>query len=248
MSGAASGFDDRNVTEHRSSRRYPMQLDVRLTRNGGESGNFRTRNICHDGMYIDTRNADLQPGEQLTAELLEQPQQGSVQPFEVVVMHHTGRGIGVLVPDIGIDLLRILTWPAADPSVNLAVLSMTGHGPWEHRLGCNLDAAEPADSTEVRVSRDHAGHGAVITLDAGPMLDLRAAGLVQCVREFARCYRVTKVIVDLGRTLRIQDSGLAILLLLKRYLERRLRSIRLVNATAAIRRRLEQLPAAFEID
>lgn len=74
-----------HVTEHRHLGRRPLEADVRPT-----------RNICHDGRYIETRNVDLQPGEKRTAQLLEHPQGNAAQPFEGVVMRHTGHGIDLL--------------------------------------------------------------------------------------------------------------------------------------------------------
>jgi anti-anti-sigma regulatory factor len=96
--------------------------------------------------------------------------------------------------------------------------------------------------------RHRGGGDAVVTLNAGSVLDLRCAGPVQRIREFARFHPISRVIIDLGRTLRIEDSGLTILLMLKRCLGSGLCEIRLINSSAAMRDRLALLPADCIID
>ncbi len=243
-----SEFNNQRVMDHRFSRRYPVIRDIWLTHNDGEPDSFRTRNICHDGMYIETGHTDLQPGQILTATLPAAAAGAAMQPFEVVVMHHTGSGIGVLLTGNDIDLLELLRWPETGTSANLMKMTATGHAPREHCPPGSTGNSGAADSTVVHLYRHRAGGDAVVTLDAGSVLDLRCAGPVQRIRELARHRPISRVIIDLGRTLRIQDSGLAILLLLKRRLGSRLCEIRLINSSAAMRNRLALLPAGFIID
>lgn len=103
--------------------------------------------------------------------------------------------------------------------------------------GCRVLIQDSSRSHKRKLEDRHAGSGAGSTLTADTTLDLRAAGPMQCIREFIRHFRVTQVIVDPGLVWRIRDSGRAMLLLLKHYPDRQLCSIHLVNLTAAIRNR-----------
>ena len=82
---------------------------------------------------------------------------------------------------------------------------------------------------EMWVSRKHNSSRVTVTVRVTGVLDLRATDLMQSVHELAMRFKAARIIVDLSRTSRIYDSGLAILLLLKEKLGRQIHLIKLVN-------------------
>ena len=104
------------------------------------------------------------------------------------------------------------------------------------------------DGAEVCVSRKHDSSRITVTVRAASILDLRAAHLIRSVDEFVRRYKAAHVIIDLGRTHRIHDSGLAMLILLKKKLGKQVKKIKLVNTGNIQRSNLAYLPKAFEVN
>lgn len=96
--------------------------------------------------------------------------------------------------------------------------------------------------------RHRAGGDAVVTRTPAPCLTCAVQDRCSAFGNLPVASRFSRVIIDLGRTLRIQDSGLAILLSLKRCLNSRLCEIRLINRFDAMRNRLALPPADFIID
>ena len=101
---------------------------------------------------------------------------------------------------------------------------------------------------EVLVSRKHDSSRITVTVTAASVWDLRAVHLIHSVVEFVKSYKVVRIIIDLGRTDRVEDSGLAMLLLLKKILGQKIKKIKLVNTRHLQRSHLDLLPAIFEIN
>ncbi len=114
-----------------------------------------------------------------------------------------------------------------------------------HRSTSKIDNG---DEAEVSVSGKYNSSGITITIKAPGILDLRAVHLIRNVDEFVRSYKRVRVIIDLGRTRRIQDSGLAMLLLLKKKLGQKIEKIKLINTRRLQHTQFNSLPAIFEIN
>ena len=149
-----SGLDNLCVPGHRSSRRYrrfnrryPVSRGIRLTHFDDGPGDFRTRNICHDGMYIETGHTDLHTGQILTAALPSGSAGAAMQPFEVVVRHHTESGIGVLLTGNDIDLLELFGRTETGSPANLMEITGTEHAHREHCPSGTTGKDDGADST-----------------------------------------------------------------------------------------------------
>lgn len=110
---------------------------------------------------------------------------------------------------------------------------------------CKIDHR---DEAEVSVSGEYSSSRITITIRAASVLDLRIVQLIRSVEEFVRSYKAVRIIIDLGRTHRIQDSGLAMLLLLKKKLGQKIEKIKLINTRRLQHRQLNYLPAIFEIN
>ncbi|MDX2506930.1 MAG: hypothetical protein QNL62_20990 [Gammaproteobacteria bacterium] len=87
-----------------------------------------------------------------------------------------------------------------------------------------------------------------ITVRAAGILDLRALGLMNSIYKFARHYSATRIIFDLRQTHRIQDSGLAMLLLLENKLGQQIEKIKLVSTRHLNNNHLGYLPVRFVIN
>lgn len=149
-----SAFDNQCELDHRSSRRYrrfnrryPVSRNIRLTHNDDGLGDFRTGNICHDGMYIETGHTDLRPGQILTAALPAASAGAAMQPFEVVIRHHTESGIGVLLTGNDIDLLELFGRKKTGSPANLMEITGTEHAHREHCPSGTTGKDDGADST-----------------------------------------------------------------------------------------------------
>lgn len=103
------------------------------------------------------------------------------------------------------------------------------------------------NGAEVWASREHDSGRITVKIKATDVLDLRAVHLIRSIDEFVRNYKATRIIIDLGRTYRIQDSGLAMLLLLKKKLKQQINKIKLINTGHLDQRRLCYLSENFEI-
>lgn len=104
------------------------------------------------------------------------------------------------------------------------------------------------DEAELWVSRQHDSSRITVTVRAASVLDLRIFDLMHRAFKFAKAYKAVRMIVDLGRTHRIQDSGLASLLLLKENLGEQIEKIRLINAGHLKYDYLNCLPETFVIN
>jgi len=100
---------------------------------------------------------------------------------------------------------------------------------------------------DVCVSRKHNSSLITVTVKAASILDLRAVFLMNRVDEFVRRYKAENVIIDLARTHFIPDSGLAMLLLLKKKLGQKIKKIKLINTRHLQHSHFGCLDNAFEI-
>ncbi len=101
---------------------------------------------------------------------------------------------------------------------------------------------------EIWVSRKHYSSRITVTVIVTGVLDLRAVDLMQSVHELAGRFKAARIIVDLSRTSRIYDSGLAILLLFKEKLGQKIELIKLVNTGHLTNNCLINLPKTFVIN
>jgi len=104
-----------------------------------------------------------------------------------------------------------------------------------------------ADKAELLVSTDCQSGCVNVTVIVSGVLDLRVADLMHRVNEIARRYKAAGVTVDLSRTHRIQDSGIAMLLLLNKKLDQQVDKINVINAKHLMSSGLRYLPKVFEI-
>lgn len=116
------------------------------------------------------------------------------------------------------------------------------------RFTYKISNKDKQDDVEVWVSRKHNSSRVTVTVRATGILDLRAINLMHNIDQFAKHYKAARIIIDLGRTQRIQDSGLAMLLLLKKKLGHQIEKIKLINTGHLTDSSLAYLPAAFEIN
>lgn len=104
------------------------------------------------------------------------------------------------------------------------------------------------DQAKVCASREHDSGLVTVTVKLAGVLDLRAVDLMHNIHDFARNFKAARVIVDFGRTHRIHDSGLAMLLLLKNKLGSQIKKIKLINTRHLMNSHFGYLPVTFEID
>lgn len=113
------------------------------------------------------------------------------------------------------------------------------------RADCKITLA---DKTELLVDTDHTSGCVTVTVIVSGVLDLRVTDLMHRVNEIARRYNAAGVTVDLSRTHRIRDSGVAMLLLLHKKLGQQVDKINVINAGHLMNSGLAYLPEAFEIN
>jgi ABC-type transporter Mla MlaB component len=104
------------------------------------------------------------------------------------------------------------------------------------------------DEAEVCASRKRHSGRVTVTIKLVGVLDLRAVDLMHSIYEFARNFKAARIVVDLGRTHRIHDSGLAMLLMLKNRLGSQIEKIKLIRTGHLTNNRFCYLPVAFEIE
>lgn len=83
-------------------------------------GPYRTRDVCHDGLFIEIHDADLYPNDMLKVALCADRQGSAQQPVDVIVTHRTSEGIGVLVSKYSSDLHNLLQVPETGMSKTAA--------------------------------------------------------------------------------------------------------------------------------
>lgn len=98
--------------EHRLSERRPINLDVLIFYQGLPVGSGRTRNIGHEGMFIETEIRDFPEGTTLDIELDMDSGEGEQRVrLLALIIHRNGEGMGLmfltLIPEIH-DILQTL--------------------------------------------------------------------------------------------------------------------------------------------
>ena len=216
--------------EHRYSERVPLRQDVWLIYGDRKLGPYRTRNVCRDGIFIENHNADLYPNDMLKVALCAEKKGSLQEPIDVIVTHRCSDGIGVLASKYHIDLQDSL-------QISDDVLSAADSKPQqedresvdERLLGRSAHKINPMDEAEILVSKKAQSSRVTVTVKMGGVFDLRAVDLMHKTCAYARRYKAAGIIIDLARTHRIQDSGLAMLMFLKQNLGRQVEKIKLVN-------------------
>ncbi len=242
-------YQDTESVEHRYSERVPLRQDVWIMHGGRKLGPYRTRNVCRDGIFIEHHDAELYPNDMLKVVLCADKNENSQEPIDVIVTHRSSDGIGVLASKYHVDLQKSLqiSEDAIKETIHKSFLADKDHEK-KLLLGRSRHKINPTDEAEVLVSKDDISSQVTVTVRAGRVLDLRAVELMRHASIFAKRYNAAGITVDLSRTDRIQDSGLAMLLLLKKNLGQRIRNIKLINTDHLSHSHLAYLPISFEIN
>jgi anti-anti-sigma regulatory factor len=82
------------------------------------------------------------------------------------------------------------------------------------------------------------GNDDTINIRTGESLDLSACNVITHVCNLARYRRIRFVVIDLGNTRNIRDSGLAMLILLRQRVGKMVRQITIVNCRPELKSRL----------
>lgn len=227
--------------EHRYSERVPLRQDVWIMHGDRKLGPYRTRNVCRDGIFIEHHDAELYPNDMLRVALCADKNGSSQEPIDVIVTHRNSDGIGVLASKYHVDLQDSLqtanvngTGSKSCPSDNQQY--------YEQVLARITHKINPLDQAEILVSKNGRSSRLTVTVRAAGVLDLTAIDLMRNACLYARRYKAAGVIVDLAGTHRIQDSGLAMLMLLKQNLGQQVGKIKLVNTAHLSNRQLDELP------
>jgi anti-anti-sigma regulatory factor len=90
----------------------------------------------------------------------------------------------------------------------------------------------------MKLATIHTSIGRVITIETDEDLDLRSHGVFVHACRLAEEPNLRAIEVNLGKTRKIRDSGLAMLLMLRERMGREANGIRLINCSPEIRSRL----------
>lgn len=235
--------------EHRYSERVPLRQDVWIMHGERKLGPYRTRNVCRDGMFIENHDAELYPNDMLKVVPCADKNGNSQEPIDVIVTHRSSDGVGVLASKYHVDLQESLQIPGSDIKQTISKPFLSDKASeYKQVLGRSTHKINPMDEAEVLLSKEDLSSRVTVTVRAGRVLDLRAVELMRKASIFAKRYNAAGITVDLSRTDRIQDSGLAMLLLLKKNLGQQIRNIKLINTGHLSHSHLAYLPISFEIN
>jgi anti-anti-sigma regulatory factor len=194
--------------DHRQSSRIPLTLEVDIAFRALPLGRFLTRNTSRDGMFLETGAANLKPGDvvDLQVHLSHAP-----QSISAVVVHRSRAGVGVMLTSEapGYDRFVLAALRCGRPVLQ-PVWAGAAASVIPDKQGRPL-AVDTAVAGELRWGKD----SKALVLRVGERLDLSLSELVQQAIQSIATTVPERVVVDLGATRRVFDSGVALLLLLR---------------------------------
>lgn len=210
--------------EHRLHPRVRTALPAILAHRGKRLGTFRTRDVSLGGLFLNTGPTGLARNAPLELRLLAQ---GHNQAIHGCVAHLAAEGLGVMVTDPGPQY------------ANIVLEAMSNSGATTQDIGPAGNRRRPGPAAQNGAAAQEDGDADLVIRTGDPF------DMVAC-RQFVRAARrlqdqdLDQVVVDLGATRQVLDSGIALLRMLRDQAGGDGQRVRLVNCSGPVRQRLEQ--------